>query len=172
MSYYRFKERNAKMLALRRQGFLLREIGERFGVSASMARVSIFKAETMEDMEKRHSVYGILSARTINCLSNMGVNIEDVDSLCALTRQELLGYRNFGSKCLNELEEYLATLERGLMQMPNGTPVIGKNGLIEAIGALKQKKQNLLDKLEKCEERLAALEELAAERRLDKECNQ
>jgi len=49
-----------------------------------------------------------LSVRAANCLNN--ANITTVGQLALKTEQEMLKYRNFGKKSLNEIKEKLATL--------------------------------------------------------------
>jgi len=49
-----------------------------------------------------------LSVRAANCLNN--ANITTVGQLSMKTEQEMLKYRNFGKKSLNEIKEKLAGL--------------------------------------------------------------
>jgi DNA-directed RNA polymerase subunit alpha len=49
-----------------------------------------------------------LSVRAANCLNN--ANITTVGQLATKTEQEMLKYRNFGKKSLNEIKEKLAAL--------------------------------------------------------------
>jgi len=49
-----------------------------------------------------------LSVRAANCLNN--ANITTVGQLAMKTEQEMLKYRNFGKKSLNEIKEKLTTL--------------------------------------------------------------
>jgi DNA-directed RNA polymerase subunit alpha len=49
-----------------------------------------------------------LSVRAANCLNN--ANITTVGQLATKTEQEMLKYRNFGKKSLNEIREKLAAL--------------------------------------------------------------
>jgi DNA-directed RNA polymerase subunit alpha len=53
-----------------------------------------------------------LSVRAANCLNN--ANITTVGQLAMKTEQEMLKYRNFGKKSLNEIKEKLAGLALGL----------------------------------------------------------
>jgi DNA-directed RNA polymerase subunit alpha len=55
-----------------------------------------------------------LSVRAANCLNN--ANITSVGQLAMKTEQEMLKYRNFGKKSLNEIKEKLQTLGLGLGQ--------------------------------------------------------
>ena len=64
-----------------------------------------------------------LSVRAANCLNN--ANITTVGQLAMKTEQEMLKYRNFGKKSLNEIKEKLSSL--GLSLGMNFEP-----GLIEA----------------------------------------
>ena len=65
-----------------------------------------------------------LSVRAANCLNN--ANITTVGQLAMKTEQEMLKYRNFGKKSLNEIKEKLAglgltlglTFESDLLEMP------------------------------------------------------
>jgi DNA-directed RNA polymerase subunit alpha len=65
-----------------------------------------------------------LSVRAANCLNN--ANITSVGQLCQKTEGEMLKYRNFGKKSLNEIKEKLAQLglslgmkiEGALMEAP------------------------------------------------------
>ena len=65
-----------------------------------------------------------LSVRAANCLNN--ANITTVGQLAMKTEQEMLKYRNFGKKSLNEIKEKLASLglslgmnfEPGLIEPP------------------------------------------------------
>ncbi len=66
-----------------------------------------------------------LSVRAANCLNN--ANITSVGQLAMKSEQEMLKYRNFGKKSLNEIKEKLATLglalgmtfEPGLLEAPS-----------------------------------------------------
>jgi DNA-directed RNA polymerase subunit alpha len=53
-----------------------------------------------------------LSVRAANCLNN--ANITTVGQLAMKTEQEMLKYRNFGKKSLNEIKDKLAALNLGL----------------------------------------------------------
>jgi DNA-directed RNA polymerase alpha subunit len=53
-----------------------------------------------------------LSVRAANCLNN--ANITTVGELAMKTEQEMLKYRNFGKKSLNEIKEKLSELGLGL----------------------------------------------------------
>ena len=78
------------------------------------------EAETKQDDEKSKtkkllgmSVNEIeLSVRAANCLNN--ANITTVGQLAMKTEQEMLKYRNFGKKSLNEIKEKLTALGLGL----------------------------------------------------------
>jgi DNA-directed RNA polymerase subunit alpha len=69
-----------------------------------------------------------LSVRAANCLNN--ANITTVGQLAMKTEQEMLKYRNFGKKSLNEIKEKLAglglslgmTFEPGLLDGPKEEP--------------------------------------------------
>jgi len=69
-----------------------------------------------------------LSVRAANCLNN--ANITTVGQLAMKTEQEMLKYRNFGKKSLNEIKEKLAGLglslgmsfEPGLLDAPKEEP--------------------------------------------------
>ncbi|MSR64707.1 MAG: DNA-directed RNA polymerase subunit alpha [Verrucomicrobiae bacterium] len=81
-----------------------------------------------------------LSVRAANCLNN--ANITTVGHLATKTEQEMLKYRNFGKKSLNEIKSKLSNLgltlgmnfEPGLIEAPkteaaeDGTPVPAENG--------------------------------------------
>jgi len=53
-----------------------------------------------------------LSVRAANCLNN--ANITSVGQLAMKTEQEMLKYRNFGKKSLNEIKDKLQALQLGL----------------------------------------------------------
>jgi len=53
-----------------------------------------------------------LSVRAANCLNN--ANITTVGQLAQKTEAEMLKYRNFGKKSLNEIKEKLTQLQLGL----------------------------------------------------------
>ncbi|OYU99041.1 MAG: DNA-directed RNA polymerase subunit alpha, partial [Verrucomicrobiales bacterium VVV1] len=53
-----------------------------------------------------------LSVRAANCLNN--ANITTVGELAMKTEQEMLKYRNFGKKSLNEIKDKLVELGLGL----------------------------------------------------------
>ena len=65
-----------------------------------------------------------LSVRAANCLNN--ANITTVGQLAQKTEAEMLKYRNFGKKSLNEIKDKLQTLglslgmkfEPGLIDLP------------------------------------------------------
>jgi len=65
-----------------------------------------------------------LSVRAANCLNN--ANITTVGQLAMKTESEMLKYRNFGKKSLNEIKDKLAglglslgmTFEAGLLDAP------------------------------------------------------
>ncbi len=69
-----------------------------------------------------------LSVRAANCLNN--ANITTVGQLAMKTEQEMLKYRNFGKKSLNEIKEKLGhlgltlgmTFEPGLLDAPKEEP--------------------------------------------------
>jgi DNA-directed RNA polymerase subunit alpha len=69
-----------------------------------------------------------LSVRAANCLNN--ANITTVGQLAMKTEQEMLKYRNFGKKSLNEIKEKLAALgltlgmniDPGLLEAPKEEP--------------------------------------------------
>ena len=61
-----------------------------------------------------------LSVRAANCLNN--ANITTVGQLAMKTEQEMLKYRNFGKKSLNEIKEKLSAL--GLTLGMNIDPVL------------------------------------------------
>ncbi|MBI3877248.1 MAG: DNA-directed RNA polymerase subunit alpha [Verrucomicrobia bacterium] len=71
-----------------------------------------------------------LSVRAANCLNN--ANITTVGQLAMKTEQEMLKYRNFGKKSLNEIKEKLSalgltlgmTFEAGLLDAPKEEPKI------------------------------------------------
>jgi hypothetical protein len=72
-----------------------------------------------------------LSVRAANCLNN--ANITTVGQLAMKTEQEMLKYRNFGKKSLNEIKEKLASLnlslgmnfEPGLLEIAQGRSQAG-----------------------------------------------
>lgn len=69
-----------------------------------------------------------LSVRAANCLNN--ANITTVGQLAMKTESEMLKYRNFGKKSLNEIKEKLAALgltlgmkiDPSLLELPKETP--------------------------------------------------
>ena len=71
-----------------------------------------------------------LSVRAANCLNN--ANITTVGHLAMKTEAEMLKYRNFGKKSLNEIKDKLAELGLGLgmsidpslLESPFGSPVL------------------------------------------------
>jgi DNA-directed RNA polymerase subunit alpha len=71
-----------------------------------------------------------LSVRAANCLNN--ANITSVGQLAQKTEAEMLKYRNFGKKSLNEIKDKLQQLGLGLgMKFDPGlveTPVSGVDG--------------------------------------------
>ncbi|MGI9113502.1 MAG: DNA-directed RNA polymerase subunit alpha [Chthoniobacterales bacterium] len=71
-----------------------------------------------------------LSVRAANCLNN--ANITSVGQLAQKTEAEMLKYRNFGKKSLNEIKDKLTALGLGLgMKFDPGlveTPVAGVDG--------------------------------------------
>ena len=75
-----------------------------------------------------------LSVRAANCLNN--ANITTVGQLAQKTEAEMLKYRNFGKKSLNEIKEKLQQLglslgmkfDPGLVDMPVGTDGASPNG--------------------------------------------
>jgi DNA-directed RNA polymerase subunit alpha len=71
-----------------------------------------------------------LSVRAANCLNN--ANITTVGQLAMKTEAEMLKYRNFGKKSLNEIKDKLQQLGLGLgMKVDPGlvdTPVASADG--------------------------------------------
>ena len=71
-----------------------------------------------------------LSVRAANCLNN--ANITTVGQLGMKTEQEMLKYRNFGKKSLNEIKDKLAalgltlgmTFEQDLLETPKEDPTM------------------------------------------------
>jgi DNA-directed RNA polymerase subunit alpha len=75
-----------------------------------------------------------LSVRAANCLNN--ANITTVGQLAQKTEAEMLKYRNFGKKSLNEIKDKLQQLglslgmkfEAGLVETPAGVDGQTPNG--------------------------------------------
>jgi DNA-directed RNA polymerase subunit alpha len=75
-----------------------------------------------------------LSVRAANCLNN--ANITTVGQLAQKTEAEMLKYRNFGKKSLNEIKDKLTALglglgmkfDPGLVETPVGVDVASPNG--------------------------------------------
>jgi len=75
-----------------------------------------------------------LSVRAANCLNN--ANITTVGQLAQKTEAEMLKYRNFGKKSLNEIKDKLQQLglslgmkfEQGLVETPAGPDGQTANG--------------------------------------------
>ena len=75
-----------------------------------------------------------LSVRAANCLNN--ANITTVGQLAQKTEAEMLKYRNFGKKSLNEIKDKLTALglglgmkfDPGLVETPVGVDVTSSNG--------------------------------------------
>jgi DNA-directed RNA polymerase subunit alpha len=75
-----------------------------------------------------------LSVRAANCLNN--ANIVTVGQLAQKTESEMLKYRNFGKKSLNEIKDKLQQLglslgmkfEPGLLDLPLGAPAEAASG--------------------------------------------
>jgi len=80
-----------------------------------------------------------LSVRAANCLNN--ANITTVGPLAMKTEAEMLKYRNFGKKSLNEIKDKLLQLglslgmkfESGLVEPPMGSEG-NRDGVIDLIG--------------------------------------
>ena len=73
-----------------------------------------------------------LSVRAANCLNN--ANITTVGQLAMKTEAEMLKYRNFGKKSLNEIKDKLQNLGLGLgMKLEPGLVDVpaGENGKVE-----------------------------------------
>jgi DNA-directed RNA polymerase subunit alpha len=76
-----------------------------------------------------------LSVRAANCLNN--ANITTVGQLAMKTESEMLKYRNFGKKSLNEIKDKLAglgltlgmTFEPDLLEVPKEEPAVAAHGL-------------------------------------------
>jgi DNA-directed RNA polymerase subunit alpha len=75
-----------------------------------------------------------LSVRAANCLNN--ANITTVGQLAQKTEAEMLKYRNFGKKSLNEIKDKLTALglglgmkfDPGLVETPVSVDVTSSNG--------------------------------------------
>jgi DNA-directed RNA polymerase subunit alpha len=73
--------------------------------------------------------------RAANCLNN--ANITTVGQLAQKTEAEMLKYRNFGKKSLNEIKDKLTALglglgmkfDPGLVEIPVGVDVTSSNGV-------------------------------------------
>ncbi len=94
------------------------------------------EAESKQDEERARlrKLYNMsvneieLSVRAANCLNN--ANITTVGQLAMKTESEMLKYRNFGKKSLNEIKEKLAALgltlgmkiDPSLLELPKETP--------------------------------------------------
>src|SRR5208282_5365261 len=78
------------------------EAGEK--VSAEQAKLKKVLNMSVNEIE--------LSVRAANCLNN--ANITTVGQLAMKTEAEMLKYRNFGKKSLNEIKEKLASLNLSL----------------------------------------------------------
>ena len=78
-----------------------------------------------------------LSVRAANCLNN--ANITTVGQLAQKTEAEMLKYRNFGKKSLNEIKDKLQQLQlglgmkfdAGLVDTPMAADGAGANGSAE-----------------------------------------
>jgi DNA-directed RNA polymerase subunit alpha len=78
-----------------------------------------------------------LSVRAANCLNN--ANITTVGQLAQKTEAEMLKYRNFGKKSLNEIKDKLQQLQLGLgmkfdpglVETPVSVDAAGSNGATE-----------------------------------------
>jgi len=74
-----------------------------------------------------------LSVRAANCLNN--ANITTVGQLAQKTEAEMLKYRNFGKKSLNEIKDKLTALglglgmkfDPGLVETPVGVDVVASS---------------------------------------------
>jgi DNA-directed RNA polymerase subunit alpha len=80
-------------------------------------RLVEFQEETIEVNEENNRLRKMLgmsvneielSVRAANCLNNAGITT--VGELCGKSEQEMLKYRNFGKKSLNEIKEKLSQL--------------------------------------------------------------
>ena len=79
-----------------------------------------------------------LSVRAANCLNN--ANITTVGQLAMKTEAEMLKYRNFGKKSLNEIKEKLAelglslgmTFDPSMLESPYTGPLLGEAGPVGA----------------------------------------
>jgi DNA-directed RNA polymerase subunit alpha len=85
---------------------------------SSAARPIITETPRKADNEKLRRVLAMsvneieLSVRAANCLNN--ANITTVGELACKTEADMLKYRNFGRKSLNEIKDKLAELGVGL----------------------------------------------------------
>jgi len=114
------------------------------------------EAETEENAELKKllnmSVNEIeLSVRAANCLNN--ANITSVGQLAMKSEAEMLKYRNFGKKSLNEIKDKLAELGLGLgmqldpalLETPFGGPLLGADKPAEGPGLSALIASNLSD---------------------------
>ena len=67
------------------------------------------EALRMRQLLKTKMVDLDLSVRALNCLK--AADVETLGQLCAFNRNDLLKFRNFGKKSLNELDEKLESLK-------------------------------------------------------------
>ena len=92
-----------------------------------------------------------LSVRAANCLNN--ANITTVGQLAMKSEAEMLKYRNFGKKSLNEIKDKLAELglslgmqiDPALLEQPYGGPLLGGDASAEGPGLASLIAQNLDD---------------------------
>ena len=92
-----------------------------------------------------------LSVRAANCLNN--ANITSVGQLAMKSEAEMLKYRNFGKKSLNEIKDKLAELglslgmqlDPALLEQPYGGPLLGGDPSSEGPGLASLIAQNLDD---------------------------
>ncbi|MCB0694035.1 MAG: DNA-directed RNA polymerase subunit alpha [Saprospiraceae bacterium] len=92
-----------------------------------------------------------LSVRAANCLNN--ANITTVGQLAMKSEAEMLKYRNFGKKSLNEIKDKLAELglslgmqlDPALLEQPYGGPLLGGDASSEGPGLASLIAQNLDD---------------------------
>ena len=93
---------------------LQQQLGRRSGQLADGFEFESQQSEVSEEQNKLRKLLNMsvneieLSVRAANCLNN--ANITTVGELAMKTEQEMLKYRNFGKKSLNEIKEKLEAL--------------------------------------------------------------
>ena len=121
-------ERNAKILAMRMQGFTLQEVGTEFGLTRESIRQIVMRGQQATEVKNSaedisidstiNDVKFFLSTRIFNCFVKEGWADEKIKDVARFPDKTLLLIPNLGKKAVKDWREVVHRVRRG--NLPNG----------------------------------------------------